>query len=39
MQVSNKYKIDHQYTVLKLFTLVIVRSSFGREFRALALLP
>ena len=43
MQVRNEYKIDHQYTILKtqvlicalkLFTLVIARSSFGREFKS-----
>ena len=44
MQARTEYKIDHQYTVLKievlicalkLFTIVIVRSSFGREFQSL----
>ena len=44
MQARTEYKIDHQYTVLKisvlicalkLFTTVIARSSFGREFQSL----
>ena len=35
MQVRTEYKIAHQYKVLKLFTLVIARSSFGREFQSL----
>ena len=43
MQVRTEYKIVHQYKVLKryvlicalkLFTLVIARSSFGREFQS-----
>ena len=43
MQVRTEYKIAHQYKVLKgqvlicalkLFTLVIARSSFGREFQS-----
>ena len=43
MRVRTEYKIAHQYKVLKrsvlicalkLFTLVIVRSSFGREFQS-----
>ena len=44
MQPRTEYKIDHQYTVLKisvlicalkLFTTVMARSSFGREFQSL----
>ena len=44
MQVRTEYKIAHQYKVLKrevlicalkLFTLVIAQSSFGREFQSL----
>ena len=44
MQVRTEYKIAHQYKVLKrkvlicalkLFILVIARSSFGREFHSL----
>ena len=44
MQVGTEYKIAHQYKVLKrlvlicalkLFTLVIARTSFGREFQSL----
>ena len=44
MQVRTEYKIAHQYKVLKrlvllcalkLFTLVIARSSFEREFQSL----